>query len=137
MSVNNIFDSFSLLVMKVYRNYCSNKSSKHYVKLLKAHNLKHKRLNSEQKKAVDSIWKGCGKYNYKTHSLVYSVTGNFDPKIVPEKLFRTTIEMKLNNQVFKNCWSDKSYFSFWFNDDIFPKNIVININGIFTTPITM
>ena len=131
MSVNNIFDSFSLFVMRKYRALCSDNSFKHYRKLFKRHGIECKKLSRDQKKAVDAVWKGCGKYDYKTHRLVYSVTGRFDPRIMPEKLFRTKIEMDLNNQMFKNCWSDKSYFSWWFSNELFPENIVVNINSVF------
>ncbi len=62
---------------------------------------------------------------------MYTATGTFDPNIVPENIFRSKIEMKLNNQIFKTTWSDKSYFSWWFDKEIFPTNIVININGYY------
>lgn len=117
--------------MKKYRGLCSNNNFKHYSRLLKQHNIECKKLTSEQKKEIDKIWKGCGKYDYNTHRLVYSVSGRFDPEVMPEKLFRTKIEMDLNNQMFKNCWSDKSYFSWWFDKDLFPENVVININNVF------
>ncbi len=131
MSVNNIFDKFYLSVIKNYRIFCTNNSFRHYSKLLKLHNIPRKRLTRQQKKAVDNVWKGCGKYDYKTHRLVYSVTGKFDPKVMSEKLFRSKIEMELNHQTFKNAWSDKSYFSFWFDKDLFPTNIIENINNVF------
>lgn len=131
MNVNSIFDNFYLSVIKRYRIYCTNKSFRHYSKLLKMHGIPRKKLTREQKKAVDAIWKGCGKYDYKTHRLVYSVTGKFDPRVMSEKLFRSRIEMELNEQTFKNAWSDKSYFSWWFDKKLFPTNVTVNINGTF------
>jgi len=131
MSVNSIFDNFYIAVIKRYRMWCTNKSFRHYSKLLKMHGIPRKKLTSEQKKQVDAIWKGVGKYDYKTHRLVYSVTGKFDPKVMSEKLFRSKIEMELNEQTFKNAWSDKSYFSWWFDKSLFPVNIVANINGTY------
>lgn len=131
MNVNGIFDSLFVTVMKYYRIYCANSNYHHYIKLLKKHNLTCRKLSKEQKRAIDSVWKGCGKYNYKTHQLIYSVTGKFDPKCVPEKLFRTRFELSLNAPLLKYGWSDKSYFSFWFDKNLFPENIVMNINGVF------
>ena len=110
---------------------CINGNYNHYKKLFRLHKIPLKKLNKEQKRAVDSVWKNCGKYDYHTHRLVYTATGKFDPKIVPEMLFRTKIEMELNNQIFKPAWSDKSYFSWWFNKELFPTNVVVNINGCF------
>lgn len=131
MNATNVFDRFYLFLMKQYRIICANQSFKHYSKLLRMHGIPCKKLTREQKKQVDAVWKGVGKYDYKTHRLVYSVTGKFDPKVMPEKLFRTKIEMELNEQTFKNAWSDKSFFSFWFDKKIFPTNIVINVNGTY------
>lgn len=131
MEATNIFDKFYLFVIKNYRKYCTNSSFRHYKKLLKLHNIPLKKLTSEQKREVDKIWKGCGSYDYKTHRLVYSVSGKFDPRVMSEKLFRTTIEMQLNHQTFKNSWSDKSYFSWLWGKDLFPTNVVANVNGTF------
>lgn len=131
MGVDNIFDNFYLSVMRKYRAYCANKNFRHYSNLFRLHGIKRKKLTKEQKIAVDKVWKGCGKYDYKTHRLVYSVTGEFNPHIMPEKLFRTKIEMALNHQTFKNSWSDKSYFSWLFDKKLFPTNVIINVNGTF------
>lgn len=131
MSVDSLFDNFRLFLIRNYRVYCVKKSHAHYLKLLKKHNIQRKKLSSLQEKEVDAIWKGLGTYDYNTHEMVYSVTGKFSPEIVPEMLFRTRIELDMNNQSFKNAWADKSYFSFHFPKELFPLTIVSNVNGIF------
>lgn len=131
MNATDIFDKFYVSVIKAYRAKCIFDSNRHYKKLLKMHGIPFKKLTQTQKREIDKIWKGCGRYDYTTHRLVYSVSGKFDPRVVSEKLFRSKIEIELNHQTFKNAWSDKSYFSWWYDKDLFPTNIVVNVNNAF------
>lgn len=129
MAAEDIFDKVKLFAIKNYRKYCLIKTDRHYFSLLKKHGIEKRKLTSEQKKSITNIWgKGCG---YATHILAYSVTGEFNPYIVPEKLFRTKIELMLNNQSYKYAWADKAYFNLHFSKDLFPETIVCNINGIY------
>jgi len=129
MAAEDIFDKLKLIVIKGFRIYCVNKNNNRYFKLLKKHGIEKKKLTSEQKKSIKKVWgRGC---EYDTHILTYSVTGEFNPYIMPEKLFRTKIEPELNNQSFKYSWADKAYLGFHFPKELFPKTIVNNINGIY------
>lgn len=129
MATEDIFDSVKLFAIKNYRKYCVLKNNRHYFALLKKHGIAQKKLTSAQKKSIDAVWgKGCG---YETHILTYSVTGEFNPYIVPEKLFRTKIELMLNNQSFKYAWADKAYFNLHFSKELFPETIVCNVNGVY------
>ncbi|MBQ3195292.1 MAG: hypothetical protein IJB65_02385 [Clostridia bacterium] len=130
MDTTQLFDKFYVFLMSKYRSFCCNKSNKHYRKLLKMHNIPYKKLSKQQKEQIDNIYKGFGKYDYNTHRLVYSTTNRFDPYIMPEKLFRTEVELKLNSPSFKNAWSDKSYFDFFFPDVKFVNTIYRNIAGV-------
>jgi len=131
MRVNDLFYRLEETAIRNYRIYCAKKNARHYYHLFKLHNIKKRSLTKEQKRQVDKIWGGIGMYDYSTHILVYSVTGKFDPYVCPELLFRTYIEMKLNNQPFKDAWADKGYFNLHFCKDLFPKTIACNINGTF------
>jgi len=62
---------------------------------------------------------------------VYSVTGRFDVRVCSERLFRTKIELAINNPTFKSAWADKSYFDLFFPDVRFPYTIIKNVAGIF------
>lgn len=106
-------------------------SNKHYFKMLKDNNIPIKKLTKEQKKKVDDIYKKYGfKYSYKTHELVYSVTGEFSPGIVPEDMFRTEIEIYLNPADLKYVMTDKNYFDVFMSNVKFPNTIVRNIDGM-------
>ncbi len=131
MTAEKVFDNIRNYVSKNYRVFCVKKNYFHYFKLLKMHGIERKKLSHAQKKEIDSVWKGIGKYDYNTHIMAYSVTGKFDPYIVPEMLFRTEIEFRLNDQGFKGAWADKNYFSFHFDKELFPEAMTYNINGVF------
>ena len=131
MNSDSFFEKFYLFVIRNYRIYCCKKSYLHYFKLLKRHGIEKKKLSSAQKKQIDAIWGRLGRYDYNTHIMAYSVTGEFNPEIMPELLFRTKIELAMNNQLFKNSWADKAYFNFHFPKELFPKTIVSNINDVF------
>jgi hypothetical protein len=84
-------------------------------------------LMSRKKKSITSGERG----EYATHELVYSVTGEFNPRVCSEYLFRTKIEFAINNQRLKHAWTDKNYFDYFFTNVRFPVAIVRNISGVF------
>lgn len=130
-TANDYFTFLQKFFTKFYRYFYVKKFDKLHFKQLKNHNISIKKLTKFQKKQVDSIYKGLGKYNYNTHRLVYSVTGVFYPNIVPELLFRTKIELLLNKGEFKYAWDDKSYLDVFLPDVKIPELIFRNINGVF------
>lgn len=106
-------------------------SSKHRIEKLRKEHVEIKYLTKEQKRQVDAVYKKFGyKYNYLTHVLHYSVTGKFDPGILPEVMCRTYLEPKLNDSDFKNVISNKAYFDMLMPDLRFPDTVVRNIAGV-------
>ena len=128
--IKGVFDKFYDFSHLVYRRQGARNSDKHYFKLLKEHQIEIRRLSKQEKKQVDLLWRGLVK-DYSTHELYYSVTGTFDPGICSEMLFRTKIELMLNNQQFKRAWADKCYFERIFPELSFPHTFVRNIGGHF------
>lgn len=109
-----------------------NSTGKHYVEMLKEHGIPVKKLSGEQKSQVKEVWGDLIKSDcYKTHELVLSVTGEFDPYICSEMLFRTKIELELNDFQLKWGWSDKNYFDMFLPDVPMPKTVLRNVNGVF------
>lgn len=120
------YDKLYISIIKAWRVHCEHKHYRDRKAMYKKAGIELKRLSSEQKKQVDNLWKNA---NYHTHELVYSVTGEFDPKIVPEKYIRQKMELKLIDQMGKNTWSDKNVFDMFLNSDYLPVTLVRNICG--------
>lgn len=100
-------------------------------KSLKKAGIPKRKLNSSQKAEVDAIYKKYGyKYTYDTHILTYSVTGKFDARILPEDLYRSNLELKLNDVGWKFVMSDKNYFELYMPELNFPEVLVRNIDGV-------
>ncbi len=132
MDIKKVVDYALDKIHIISRKIGVQKNNKHYFKMLYDNGIEIRRLSKEQKKEVDAIYKKYGfKYSYKTHELVYSVTGEFNPEIVPEDLFRTEIEIYLNDYDSKYVLTDKSYFNIFMPKLKFPHTIVRNIEGYF------
>lgn len=126
--VNYMMDRFHIMS----RKGLVKKTNKKYFKMLKDNNISRRKLSKEQKKQIDDIYKKYGfSYTYNTHELAYSVTGDFRADIVPEDLFRTEVEIYLNDYDTKYVLTDKSYFDIFMPNVKFPKTIVRNIDGNF------
>ncbi len=130
MGLKGIYEKFDSKVHVISRQIGAKKSAKHYFELLKKHDIQLKRLTSEQKKQVNEAWKGQVK-SFATHELVQSVSGRFDPLVCSELLFRTKIELALNDFQLKYGFSEKNYFDKLVSGFPMPKTVVRNINGIF------
>lgn len=132
MNKKKIVDRLVELFYIINRKKIVKLSNKRYFSMLRTRNIPIKKLSAEQKKAVDDKYKKYGfSYSYATHELVYSVTGKFYPDIVPEDMFRTEIEIYLNDINSKYVLSDKNYFNIFMRDIKFPCSIVRNIEGVF------
>lgn len=122
-----------LMSMRSYnkRNIVKASNKQHFLDLEK-HGIEVRKLTSVQKAEIDSIYKKYGyKYSYDTHILTYSITGKFDANILPEDMYRASLELKLNNIEQKFVMSDKNYFELYMPEVKFPDVIVRNINGVF------
>lgn len=132
MGLRQLYQNFDNRVHVLSRKMGVNSSVKHYQQMLREHDIPVRRLTEEQKKEVDAVWGGLMKRDsYATHELVLSVTGEFDPYICSEMLFRTDIELKLNDFQLKWGWSDKNYFDLFLPDVPMPKSVLRNVNGVF------
>ena len=131
MGLRGLYEKVDRYVHVVSRKMGVKSSVKHYKKLLAQHNIAYKKLTSAQKAEVRKIWgsdiKGIG---FATHELVLSVSGRFDPYVCPELIFRTKIELAMNNFQLKFGFSDKNYFDKLFSSYPMPKTVVRNVNGV-------
>lgn len=130
MGFKSLYEKLDKKVHIFSRKMGAKKSSKHYFNLLKQHGIQIKRLTKEQKKQVNEVWGGYVK-DYSTHELVYSVTGEFTPYVCSELLFRTNIELALNNFQLKYGFSEKNYFDKLVSGEPMPRTVVRNVNGVF------
>ena len=58
-----------------------------------------------------------------------NISGNSDPRIVPEDIFVSDIEPTLNINPLVNFLSHKSFYNRWYPKGIFPADILHNIEG--------
>ncbi len=117
-------------VIQYKRLFGAHKSHRNYFKLLKKNNIEIRKLSNQQKKEVDKLYKDFkGWYSYSTHELYYSANGVFEPRIMPEDLFRSQIEVKLNEYDNKFAMSDKNYFDLFMPNVKFPDTVIRNIRG--------
>ncbi len=131
MGFRTSYDNLERQLQVLSRRIGAEKSAKHYESLRKSQGLPYLHLNSEQKNQVRDVWNGRVK-QFKTHDLLLSVTGKFDPYIMSELLFRTDIEIKLNsNFKIKYGFTDKNYFDrLVIPKGVMPKTVLRNINGV-------
>jgi len=131
MSLKNSFKKFIYYAMRLSQRKRTLKSNKKHIKQLKNEGIEIKKLSADQKAQIDSIYKKYGqKYSYDTHTIVYSVSGKFNPKVMPEDLFKSSIVFKLNKDLYKKVLTDKAYFELFMPEVKFPECIVKNISGI-------
>lgn len=131
-NLKGLYQKFDDKVHVLSRQMGVNSAVKHYKQMLREHNIPVRTLTKEQYKEIDEVWGGLMKSDcYATHELVLSVTGKFDPYICSEMLFRTNIELKLNDFQLKWGWSDKNYFDMFLPDIPMPKTVLRNVNGVF------
>lgn len=102
---------------------------RHRKKKLREAGIKVKRLSSVQKQQIRKLW---GKNaDCKTHELIYSITGNFNPYYCSQMLFGSKLEFCMNDDTYKTAWSDKNFFNLHFPEVRFPSTLVRNIYGEF------
>ncbi len=93
-----------------------------------------KPLTPTQKREVDELY---GEYfgmkvPYYDHELYTSVSGNFDPFYLPEKIFFSDIERVLNNTSYSLAFEDKNLFPLIIKASGIktPKTLWLNVDGI-------
>lgn len=70
-------------------------------------------------------------FNFKidTFRICNAISENADPKIIPEEIFQADIEPSLNRLNEAHYQANKSLYNRKFQNGIFPKNFLHNING--------
>lgn len=86
---------------------------------------KHEQLWKKLKRRVNTDWLD-----------VYSaVSGRPDHRYVPEDIYYTEIEPRLNNKIFSKAWTDKNSYELILGDRVKRPEVVLRcINGVLYTP---
>jgi len=128
-NLRKLYEKFDARIHVLSRKMGANSNNEHYFNLRKSQNLPLVRLTKEQKAEVDKVWNG-HVTDYRTHELVLSASGRFDPYVCSERLFRVNIELALNNFQLKYGFSEKNYFDKMFPEIPMPETVVRNVNGV-------
>lgn len=95
--------------------------------------MKFKKLSWEQKKEIKEYWKKFGiRVNTNWVAYFYTMSGIYDKKYLPESLYYSEIQPKLNNFKIGNVLSDKNLSESIFTTKM-PKTIIRKINNTFLT----
>ncbi len=70
-----------------------------------------------------------GNFSPDTFRICEAISGNADPKIIPEEIFQADIEPSLNRIPEAHYLGNKSLYNRWFPKGIFPKDYLHNIDG--------
>lgn len=132
MSIAKAYKTLDSFAHAVFSTLFSIKYTRHYKKMYKENGIKLRKLTNQQKKEVRACW-GLNRFgvDYSTHELYYSATGEFDPRVCSEMLYRVKIDPLLNERKVNYAWDDKNYFDCFFPDVRFPFTLVRNIYGSF------
>ena len=124
----NIWYSIDEKVMSMYRQYCVKANEAHYRKLFRQNGIKVRKLTGVQKKEINDLWKGKVR-DFSTHEFYYTVTGEYNPLVCSEMLFRKDLEPMFNNQNLKRAWGDKNYLERFVPGAPFPHAYLRAVGG--------
>ena len=65
------------------------------------------------------------------HRYIFSVSGEYSPKYIPEDFFHGVLEKTYNYRRFYGAWEDKAFMSNILDYANFPETICCNVNGYF------
>ena len=65
------------------------------------------------------------------HRYIYSVSGEYSPKFIPEDFFHGVLENTYNNRSFYGAWEDKAFMPHILDCVNFPETICCNVNGYY------
>ncbi len=116
-------------------NYFKMYLGEHIALFKKRKLIKKARLNNEERRALQSFWiEAYGKkINEKGHRLYYALNGVFHPNYMPDFLFATKMEHRLNNYSYAQIYSDKSLVEILFGSIPsinIPNTYVLKAGGI-------
>ena len=84
--------------------------------------IKHQQYWGQLKKRVNPKWL----------KVYCHITGNHDIRYIPENIYFSLIEEKLNDRKLALAYGDKNFYELFYNQtEIFPETILRNINGLF------
>jgi len=88
------------------------------------------KLNGDYEKLHKKLWRPLFPCIDVSWLRFYSnISGIMDERYVPEDLFYSFIERKLNNPNYSAFISDKNFYDIFYPKEIFPKTILKNISG--------
>ncbi|MCH2490725.1 MAG: hypothetical protein MK211_11305 [Flavobacteriales bacterium] len=133
---------------KIYQFYISGIESfyerQHYFKMLLAEKYALKRKSKliksvswskEQEKEFNTFWRQEYKpITSKGHKLIEAFNGTFNVEYMPDFLFATKVEYKMNPYLYAKIYSDKSLTEVLYKDKsnaIIPKTFLLNAGGVF------
>jgi len=91
-----------------------------------------KKANLTKEKAHRDYWSAFNSnFRADTLRICEAISGDADPKIIPEEIFQADIEPSLNRMPEAHYLENKSFYNRWFTKGIFPKDYLHNINGEF------
>ena len=94
-----------------------------------------RRLLPKEAESAKSFWRAYGlRANPLWHAAYASVNGTFDPRYVPEDLFYSYIEPRLNRMDLAEAYADKNSYARTFASIRMPKTILRNVNGKYYLP---
>lgn len=100
----------------------------------KKHTLKFKLLSSDQENEYRKYWSDLGvkeKLNLDFINFYYTVSNNFDVRLIPDYLFYLKIDPYYNNPLASKYLEDKNLFDLLFKGVKMPKTVVRKVHGIF------
>lgn len=91
-----------------------------------------KKIDKKIEKKHINLWKNLFPHINCSWLRFYSnVSGNADYRYVPEDIFYSIIERRLNDVNYSQQVADKSNYDIMFNKNLFPINYIKNISGIY------
>lgn len=92
-----------------------------------------KKLSREQEREIQSYYTRFGfkAVSLDWHKYIYSVTGVFYPKVIPEDFFHRVLENEYNQRSLYRAWENKAYMPRVLPGVKFPETIVCNCNGYY------
>ena len=92
-----------------------------------------KPLSHEQTREIKDYYSKFGftKISTDWHRYIYSVSGSFSPKYLPEDFFHGVLENTYNRRSFYAAWEDKAFMPHILDCVQFPETICSNVNGYY------
>jgi len=120
---NKIFDGTETMVANAIMTFQVRRTLKRAVRHMPD-------LSPEQKRTVREFWKPYCKVDTDWVRYYTCITGNFDPRYIPNDLQYTRIDQHFNNRKLGYGFNDKNYYSLLFPDIKQPTTIVRKIGGL-------